>query len=138
MLDREIQSNLHVQLSKSERENILFFFLKKSCPHLSNISKSNPLDHFDLFVYLRTRISFSSILDQEIDFSKGKKIERRIMQIFVRTLDDRTLTLNVQSDQTINDVKEIVEQREGKFDRAFTIVHLQMERILLSFQRHSR
>jgi len=35
------------------------------------------------------------------------------MQIFVRTLDDRTLTFNVQSDQTINDVKELVEQREG-------------------------
>lgn len=35
------------------------------------------------------------------------------MQIFVRTLDDRTLTINVQADQTINDVKEIVEEREG-------------------------
>jgi small subunit ribosomal protein S27Ae len=35
------------------------------------------------------------------------------MQIFVRTLDDRTLTLNVQSDDTINEIKEIVEQREG-------------------------
>lgn len=35
------------------------------------------------------------------------------MQIFVRTLDDRTLTLNVQPTDTINDVKEIVEQREG-------------------------
>ncbi|CAF1241920.1 unnamed protein product [Adineta ricciae] len=35
------------------------------------------------------------------------------MQIFVRTLDDRTLTLNVQSDDTVNDVKELVEQREG-------------------------
>ena len=37
------------------------------------------------------------------------------MQIFVRTLDDRTLTLNVQSDDTVNNVKELVEQREGKF-----------------------
>lgn len=36
------------------------------------------------------------------------------MQIFVRTLDDRTLTLNVQHDDTINEIKEIVEQREGK------------------------
>jgi small subunit ribosomal protein S27Ae len=35
------------------------------------------------------------------------------MQIFVRTLDDRTLTLDVQSEDTINDIKEIVEQREG-------------------------
>ncbi|CAF0742565.1 unnamed protein product [Rotaria sordida] len=35
------------------------------------------------------------------------------MQIFVRTLDDRTLTLNVQPDDTINEIKEIVEQREG-------------------------
>ncbi|CAF1047342.1 unnamed protein product [Adineta steineri] len=35
------------------------------------------------------------------------------MQIFVRTLDDRTLTFNVQSDVTVNDVKELVEQREG-------------------------
>jgi small subunit ribosomal protein S27Ae len=35
------------------------------------------------------------------------------MQIFVRTLDDRTLTLNVQSEDTINEIKEIVEQREG-------------------------
>jgi len=39
---------------------------------------------------------------------------QEIMQIFVRTLDDRTLTLNVQHDDTINDIKEIVEQREGK------------------------
>jgi hypothetical protein len=38
------------------------------------------------------------------------------MQIFVRTLDDRTLTFDVQSDDTINDVKELVEQREGKFE----------------------
>jgi hypothetical protein len=37
------------------------------------------------------------------------------MQIFVRTLDDRTLTFDVQPDHTINDVKELVEQREGKF-----------------------
>ncbi len=36
------------------------------------------------------------------------------MQIFVRTLDDRTLTLNVEHNDTINDVKEIVEQREGQ------------------------
>ena len=36
------------------------------------------------------------------------------MQIFVRTLDDRTLTLNVQPDDTVNEIKEIVEQREGK------------------------
>ncbi len=35
------------------------------------------------------------------------------MQIFVRTLDDRTLTLNVQPEDTINEIKEIVEQREG-------------------------
>jgi hypothetical protein len=35
------------------------------------------------------------------------------MQIFVRTFDDRTLTFNVQSDDTVNDVKELVEQREG-------------------------
>ena len=35
------------------------------------------------------------------------------MQIFVRTLDDRTLTLNVQAENTINEIKEIVEQREG-------------------------
>lgn len=38
---------------------------------------------------------------------------QEIMQIFVRTLDDRTLTLDVQHDDTINDIKEIVEQREG-------------------------
>lgn len=38
------------------------------------------------------------------------------MQIFVRTLDDRTLTLDVQPEDTINDVKEIVEQREGIAD----------------------
>ncbi len=36
-----------------------------------------------------------------------------IMQIFVRTLDDRTLTFDVQHDDTVNDVKELVEQREG-------------------------
>ena len=36
------------------------------------------------------------------------------MQIFVHTLDDRTLALNVQSDDTVNDVKELVEQHEGK------------------------
>jgi hypothetical protein len=36
------------------------------------------------------------------------------MQIFVRTLDDRTLTFNVQPEDTINELKEIVEQREGK------------------------
>ena len=36
------------------------------------------------------------------------------MQIFVRTLDDRTLTFDVQHEDTINDVKELVEQREGK------------------------
>jgi hypothetical protein len=35
------------------------------------------------------------------------------MQIFVRTLDDRTLTFDVQHDDTVNDVKELVEQREG-------------------------
>lgn len=35
------------------------------------------------------------------------------MQIFVRTLDDRTLTLDVQAQNTINEIKEIVEQREG-------------------------
>lgn len=40
------------------------------------------------------------------------------MQIFIRTLDDRTLTLAVQHDDTINDIKEIVEQREGNtFDQ---------------------
>jgi small subunit ribosomal protein S27Ae len=44
------------------------------------------------------------------------------MQIFVRTLDDRTLTLNVQPDDTINEIKEIVEQREGKsFNNYFVI-----------------
>lgn len=42
------------------------------------------------------------------------KINQRVMQIFVRTLDDRTLTLNVQSEDTISEIKEIVEQREGK------------------------
>jgi len=31
------------------------------------------------------------------------------MQIFVRTLDDRTLTLNVQPNDTIDEIKEIVE-----------------------------
>ncbi len=36
------------------------------------------------------------------------------MQIFVRTLDDRTLILNVQPEDTINELKEIVEEREGK------------------------
>jgi hypothetical protein len=35
------------------------------------------------------------------------------MQIFVRTLDDRTLAFDVEHDDTINDVKELVEQREG-------------------------
>jgi hypothetical protein len=35
------------------------------------------------------------------------------MQIYVRTLDDRTLTFNVERDDTVNDVKELVEQREG-------------------------
>ena len=35
------------------------------------------------------------------------------MQIFVRTLDERTLTLHVQPEDTINEIKEIVEQREG-------------------------
>lgn len=38
-----------------------------------------------------------------------------VMQIFVRTLDDRTLTLNVQPEDTINEIKEIVEQREGRW-----------------------
>lgn len=42
------------------------------------------------------------------------------MQIFVRTLDDRTLTLDVQSEDTVNDVKELVEQREGRFETAHT------------------
>jgi len=31
----------------------------------------------------------------------------------VRTLDDRTLTFDVQPDDIVNDVKELVEQREG-------------------------
>jgi len=35
------------------------------------------------------------------------------MQIFVRTLDDRTLTFNVEQDDTVDDIKELVEQREG-------------------------
>lgn len=35
------------------------------------------------------------------------------MQIFVRTLDDRTLTFNVQADDTIEHLKELVEDREG-------------------------
>jgi len=39
------------------------------------------------------------------------------MQIFVRTLDDRTLTLDVQAQNTINEIKEIVEQREGTRER---------------------
>jgi len=39
--------------------------------------------------------------------------KKRVMQIFVRTLDDRTLTLDVQPEDTINEIKEIVEQREG-------------------------
>lgn len=38
------------------------------------------------------------------------------MQIFVRTLDDRTLTFDVESNDTINDIKERVEQREGNYD----------------------
>ncbi len=40
-------------------------------------------------------------------------LDREDMQIFVRTLDDRTLTLDVQPEDTINEIKEIVEQREG-------------------------
>jgi hypothetical protein len=36
------------------------------------------------------------------------------MQIYVRTLDDRTLTFDVQHVDTVNDIKELVEQREGK------------------------
>ena len=39
------------------------------------------------------------------------------MQIFVRTLDERTLTLNVQPEDTIDDIKEIIEQREGRLDK---------------------
>lgn len=44
------------------------------------------------------------------------------MQIFVRTLDDRTLTLDVQPEDTVNDVKEIVEQREGTRIAFFVVV----------------
>jgi len=46
-------------------------------------------------------------------FPPAKGNEKGAMQIFVRTLDDRTLTFDVQPDHTINDVKELVEQREG-------------------------
>lgn len=47
------------------------------------------------------------------------------MQIFVRTLDERTLTLHVQPENTIDDIKEIIEHREGtieieiRFNRMF-------------------
>lgn len=44
---------------------------------------------------------------------------QRVMQIFVRTLDDRTLTLNVQPEDTIDDIKEIIEQREGNVEQNF-------------------
>ena len=43
------------------------------------------------------------------------------MQIFVRTLDDRTLTLDVQPEDTIDDIKEIIEQREGRFHKFTSI-----------------
>jgi hypothetical protein len=48
------------------------------------------------------------------------------MQIFVRTFDDRTLTFDVQSTSTINDVKQLVEQREGTCEcfETMAIVHL--------------
>ncbi|CAF0909444.1 unnamed protein product [Didymodactylos carnosus] len=35
------------------------------------------------------------------------------MQIFIRTLDNRTLPFSVESDDTIDDIKEFIEQREG-------------------------
>lgn len=38
------------------------------------------------------------------------------MQIFVRTLDERTLTLHVQPENTIDDIKEIIEHREGTIE----------------------
>lgn len=57
------------------------------------------------------------------------------MQIFVRTLDDRTLTLDVQRDDTVNDVKELVAQRAGQLNAVSTLsdVHL-----LVSSYRYSR
>ena len=51
---------------------------------------------------------------EKIRFFILDKTTPRVMQIFVRTLDDRTLTLDVQPEDTINEIKEIVEQREGK------------------------
>ena len=47
------------------------------------------------------------------------------MQIFVRTLDDRTLTLNVQSGNTVSEIKDIVEQREGNLFHK-VVLHLIM------------
>ena len=74
----------------------------------------NPVyNHFRIFFVFFDTISFI-VHCRSFRFSKATA--RRIMQIFVRTLDDRTLTLDVQHDDTINDVKEIVEQREGKIN----------------------
>ena len=57
------------------------------------------------------------------------------MQIFVRTLDDRTLTLDVQRDDTVNDVKELVEQREGQPNAETELTDVQL---LVFFCRYSR
>jgi hypothetical protein len=55
------------------------------------------------------------------------------MQIFVRTIDERTLTFDVESQTTVDQLKQLVQEREGArpidcLSRSFDIS------IIISFQ----
>ncbi len=78
--------------------SFFFFFLNENHNSEFHVFVVEIYNHFRIIFVFFTSISDLILL---------------IMQIFVRTLDDRTLTFDVQHDDTVNDVKELVEQREG-------------------------
>uniref|UniRef100_A0A914HSM5 Uncharacterized protein n=1 Tax=Globodera rostochiensis TaxID=31243 RepID=A0A914HSM5_GLORO len=91
---------------------------------IRHIATNEDLEHLQYAVKL-----VQKQLDSAITQPQGQSASVRTMQIFLRLLTGRTITLEVQAGHTVADVKEMIEAKEGipQFDQRLIFAGKQLE-----------